>query len=141
MKGVNHKIFGIIIFITLFSLNILPVRISSFLQQGWINIIMCLVIVFLFTGGRITNKKWYSFGLSPDNDFHKKGERSWLIHSPIIPMILILVFNNPLILIACFAYSMHLLLDLFNPRSWEGSKYTYVIIFFSTTLFFVIMYK
>jgi len=141
MKGMAHKILGMLIFIILLFLGLLPGRIQEYTRAGFFNIILCTGAVFLFSGGRMANKKWFEFGLSPDNDYHEKAKRSWLFHSTLFPIIGVLFSAQPLILVSCFSYAFHVFLDLLNPRSWDGSRYTYFFVFLSTVLFFVILYK
>jgi hypothetical protein len=134
MKGTTHKILGIIVFVFLYVLGVLPKIMQEY------NIIISIVLVFLFSGGRVTSKKWYNWGLSPDNDHHQKAKRDWLLHSPILPLIAIILFKNPLVWTSSFAYTLHVFFDLFNPRSW-GNKYTYFTVFLTTILFFVVIFK
>ena len=140
MNAVHHKIIGLLVFFILFLTKLLPDSMLLFMNS-FARIILSLFLVSLFTGGRITNKNWFSFGLSPDNDYHKKMKRTWFFHSPLLPLIAVLLFSHPLVLISSFGYALHVFLDLFNNRSWKGSKNTYFAVFFSTILFFVVLYK
>lgn len=140
MKGPTHKILGFLLFLFLYYFKLFPPPINDYLIN-YVNIITSIVIVFLFSGGRLTGRTFWGWGLSPDTDFHKKMQRDWLLHSGIIPTISILVIPHPIVLVAGFFYNSHVFLDLFNTHSWEGNKYTYVAVFITVILFYVLVYS
>jgi len=140
MNGKWHKIVGIIIFFIFYYFKMFPSIVNDFLLSI-INLFVALLIAYLFSGGRIISSSFWTFGLSPDNDFHKKMQRSWFFHSCTMPVLLIVLFPHPIIYLISFFYSLHIAIDLFNPRSWEGNKFTYIWVFLTTILFFVAMYS
>ncbi len=140
MNRKGHRIVAIVLFVLLYYLNGFPEKIGLFLQESLSNLIAGLIIAYLFSGGRVDAKKIYNFGLSPDNDFHKKMERDWLIHSSILPTIAILLFPHPIVILSSFFYSIHVAVDLLNIHSWKGTKYTYIAVFLTTILFFFLVY-
>ncbi len=140
MNRKEHRIIALLLFVVLYALEAFPPKIELFLSQSVSNLIAGVIIAYLFSGGRIDAKKLYNFGLSPDNDFHKKMERDWLIHSTIIPTIISILYPSPIILIASFFYSVHIAIDLINIHSWRGSKYTYIAVFLTTIMFFFMIY-
>ncbi|MDD2678946.1 MAG: hypothetical protein PHT91_02305 [Candidatus Nanoarchaeia archaeon] len=140
MKGMAHKILGAMIFIIFYYFNLFPGIINDFLKAP-LAAIAGFFIAIIFSGGRINSKKLIDFGLSPDNDFHKKMKRSMIFHSPLFPLLAIIFFPHPIIFIASFFYSFHILIDLLNPLSFEGKRHEYFLIFVSVILFFVMIYS
>lgn len=141
MNGKNHKLIALIIFAVFYFFNLFPTIINNYLNQSWINIMIGIIIAYLFSGGRITNKSWLTWGLSSDNDFHKKMKRDWLLHSGILPTILVLLIQQPITYLIGFFYASHVAVDLLNTRSWEGTKYTYIAVFLTTVLFYGLIYS
>lgn len=140
MKGNAHKIFGLLIFTVFYFFNLFPAIINNFLSN-FFNIFVSLLLVLVFSGGRFNSKSLWNFGLSPDIDFHPKMKRDWLMHSGIIPTLFVIVFPHPLILIASFFYALHVAVDLLNTRSWEGNQYTYVAVFLTVVLYYILVYS
>ncbi|MFA5303800.1 MAG: hypothetical protein WC393_04675 [Candidatus Nanoarchaeia archaeon] len=140
MKGIEHKIIGILAFFLLYYFKLFPEIINDFLDN-YINIAVGFIICILFSGGRIKSKSLLNFGLSPDNDFHKKKQRSMIFHSTLFPALAVILFPNALVYLPAFFYSLHILVDLLNPLSFEGKRHVYFLIFVSTILFFVLMYS
>lgn len=139
MKGWQHRIIGVIAFIFLYYFKLFPNIINNFLSNNF-NLFIGLLLCILSSAGKIRPKKWKDFGLSPDNDSHKKMKRSIIYHSPLFPAFGIIFFPNSIIFIMAFFYSLHILVDLFNPLSFEGKRHTYFLVFVSTILFFVMIY-
>jgi hypothetical protein len=139
MKGWQHRIIGILAFAFLYYFKLFPNIINQFLSN-YFNILLGFFVCLLFSAGKIRPKKWIHFGLSPDNDSHKKMKRSMIYHSTLFPAFGIICFPNAIIYLAAFFYSMHVLVDLLNPLSFEGKRHTYFLIFVSTMLFFVMIY-
>jgi hypothetical protein len=139
MKGIEHKIIGVIIFILFYYFKLFPEIINNFLSN-YFNLAIGFIICIIFSGGRINSKSLINFGLSPDNDFHKKQKRSIIFHSALFPALAIILIPNAFIYLISFFYSLHILVDLLNPLSFEGKRHTYFLIFISVILFFVMIY-
>ncbi|MFA5333846.1 MAG: hypothetical protein WC376_05120 [Candidatus Nanoarchaeia archaeon] len=140
MKGIEHKIIGAIVFALFYYFKLFPLIVNDFLSN-YFNLAIGFIICIIFSGGRIKSKSLLNFGLSPDNDFHKKRQRSMIFHSVLFPALAVIVFPTALVYLPAFFYSLHILVDLFNPLSFEGRRHTYFLIFVSTILFFVLMYS
>ncbi|MDD4353467.1 MAG: hypothetical protein PHN56_03350 [Candidatus Nanoarchaeia archaeon] len=139
MKGIEHKIIGGIVFIVFYYFKLFPSIVNELLSN-YLNIIIGLIIAIIFSGGRIKTKSFINFGLSPDNDFHKKKQRSIIFHSTLFPVLAIIALPYSWIYLTAFFYSLHILIDLLNPLSFEGKRHTYFLLFTSTILFFVMIY-
>jgi hypothetical protein len=139
MKGFGHRIIGAIVFASFYYFRLFPQIISQYLSN-YFNIAAGFIICILFSGGRINAKSIANFGLSPDNDFHKKKQRSMIFHSALFPVLAVILFMHPLVYLSAFFYSLHILADLLNPLSFEGKRYSYFLLFVSVILFFVMIY-
>lgn len=140
MKGRVHKLIGFVTFFTFYFFNLLPNSVNEYLNNI-LRLFTALLLVYLFSGGRVRSYSFWNFGLSPDNDYHKRMKRNWLIHSAIIPTLLVILFPHPLIIISGFFYTSHVAVDLLNTRSWEGGQYTYIAVFLTVVLFYVMVYS
>jgi len=140
MKGLKHKFLGGIIFFSFYYFKLFPAIINDFMNN-YFALGLGFFVAIIFSGGRVKSKSFIHFGLSPDNDFHKKKQRSMILHSTLLPVLAVIFFKNPLIYLSAFFYSMHILIDLLNPLSFEGKRYSYFLIFCSTILFFVMIYQ
>ncbi|MBN1923445.1 MAG: hypothetical protein JW791_01640 [Nanoarchaeota archaeon] len=140
MKGSSHKILGLLIFIFFFYFKLFPAVINEYLNS-LVPVIIGFIIAFLFSGGRTDSKKMLGFGLSPDNDYHKKMKRDWLIHSAILPTLVVILLPNPILLLASFFYTTHIAFDLLNTHSWDGNKTTYIGVFITVILFYLVIYS
>ena len=141
MNSLVHKITSTIVFGLLYYYNLFPAIVNDYLHNNIINLLIGLLIAFFFSGGRISNKSLLSFGLSADNDYHKKMKRDWLMHSGVIPTIVVLLIPHPVTYLAGFFYASHVALDLLNTRSWDGTQYTYIAVFLTTVLFYGLVYS
>lgn len=139
MKGIEHKIIGAIVFVLFYYFKLFPNIINNFLINP-INIVIGFIMCIVFSGGRIKSKSLLNFGLSPDNDYHKKKQRNMIFHSALFPALAVILIPNPWIYLPAFFYSLHTLVDLLNPLSFEGKRHSYFLIFVSTILFFVMIY-
>ena len=140
MNGRMHKLLGVILFLIFYYLKLFPAIVNDYLLNPW-GLIFAFIIVFFISGGRLKSRSFWDFGLSPDNDYHKKMQRDWLMHSAIIPTILFVLLSHPLIGILGFFYTFHVALDLLNTHSWDGNKYTYIAVFITVILFYVLFYS
>ncbi len=68
-------------------------------------------------------------------------KRDWLMHSAIIPTIIATILPNPILLLAGFSYTLHVATDLLNTHSWEGNKYTYIAVFITVILYYLVIYS
>ena len=139
MKGLTHKIIGLVVFIIFYYFKLFPVIVNNYLTNIP-NIIFGLITAWIFSGGRIDSKNLINFGLSADNDYHKKMKRDWLFHSAVIPTLAVILITNPIILLASFFYTTHVAADLLNTHSWDGNKTTYIGVFITVILFYLIIY-
>jgi hypothetical protein len=140
MKGFGHKIIGAMVFALFYYFKWFPQIINLYLAN-YFNAIIGLVICIIFSGGRINAKSLINFGFSPDNDFHKKKQRSMIFHSALFPALAVILFRHPLVYLPAFFYSLHIVVDLLNPMSFEGKRYSYFLLFISAILFFVMIYR
>ncbi|VVB75373.1 Uncharacterised protein [Candidatus Tiddalikarchaeum anstoanum] len=141
MNALVHKSISLAVFGVFYCFNMFPKIINSFLHESVFNVIIGLMLAFTFSGGRFNSGNPLLFGLSPDNDFHKKMERDWLFHSAVLPTIAVIIAPYPIIYLSAFFYTSHVAVDLLNTRSWQGTQYTYIAVFLTTVLFYTLVYS